>query len=71
MDINSVTVFYDYEQKNKCHVVSVLNDEPIVQIVYKFFGKHRRKWFYEIISKDRFFLNLEYNLWGFSAERKA
>lgn len=34
----------------KCHVVVVLNDEPTPMVVYRWYGKRKQWWHYEISS---------------------
>jgi len=36
--------------KYKCHVVALLLDEPKPQIVWKYYGKHKQWWHYQIES---------------------
>lgn len=54
--------FYQKHDPRKYHIVAIIN-EPKVQIVYKYFGIHRKYWHYEIIWEYTFNLNFESGYW--------
>lgn len=69
MEIGIGTVFY-CEHGYKNHIVSILDNEPSPQIVYKYYGKHRQYWHYSIVSKYSFDSYMEIGLWTFRRKKK-
>lgn len=47
-DLNVGETFY--YRNYKYHVVSIINEKPYPQIVYKYYGKYKQWWHYEIES---------------------
>jgi hypothetical protein len=41
-------VFYKKNDKRKYHVVTILDKERTLHIVYKYYGIHKQWWHYEI-----------------------
>ena len=52
IELKQNSVFY-YENR-KCYIVTHLENEKNPQIVYKFYGKYKQWWHYEIIDSDSF-----------------
>ena len=44
-------VFYDMH-KRKCHVISSVEDGQETIILFKWWGKRNKRWFYKAITKD-------------------
>jgi hypothetical protein len=56
--------FYNHQDHYKHHIVLLLLNEPIPQIIYKYFGKHKRWWHYQIESMYGFNLMWESKLYA-------
>ena len=59
-------VFYKKYDRNKYHIVAIL-DEPEKQIVYKFYGIHKRWWHYDI--KSEYSMNHAFEIGLYSKKR--
>lgn len=46
--------FYKKRDDRKYHIVNIFIDKDVELIVYKFFGKHKRWWHYEIEEYETF-----------------
>ena len=56
----------DYKRNPyKHHIVAILKDENETQVVYKYFGKHKRWWHYEIMSLTNFEYGFEIGLYSY------
>ena len=50
MDIKCGDTFHRKGREYKYHIVKILNQEEEPQIVYKYYGKHKQWWHYEVES---------------------
>ena len=55
--------FKNNKFKVKCHIVGFLKEEKIPQIIWKYFGKRKQWWHYQIESMYAFDLSLQYKLY--------
>ncbi len=55
--------FYKKNDSYKYHIVTILEDEG--QIVYKYFGKYKQWWHYEIEDFDNFQIYFKIGLYYF------
>jgi len=67
MDINKETIFYrdNLTHIHKCHVVMMLENEENPQVVFKYFGKYKQWWHYEIESMFSFNLCIDNGRYAF------
>lgn len=56
-------VFYQLNDELKYHIVAILNNEPRVQVVFKYFGINKKWWHYEIESLRAMQSNFECGLY--------
>lgn len=52
-----------YDKEYKYHIISVLALEKNAQIVYKYYGKHKQWWHYEIMSFKTFIFRLQHEMY--------
>lgn len=54
----------------KYHVVAILQNEPIPQVVLKHFGRHKQWWHYEVESEEGMQYAFEIGLYYFKNHKK-
>lgn len=59
--INNLKIFYD--KSYKYHVVSIINDGKRKLIVFRYYGKHKQWWHYEIMELWHIENMFEAGLW--------
>ena len=45
--------FYEKQYLYKYHLVAIVDDKPDKQIVFKYYGRHKQWWHYEIVPLYR------------------
>ena len=69
--ISNKKSFYMKNDKRKYHIVIILNDKQENQIIYKFFGIHKRYWHYEIESLYSFNSRVHCGLYSFKKIKRG
>jgi hypothetical protein len=63
------SVFYEINEDYKYHVINIFKDNDSNIIVFKYYGKHKQWWHYEVIELWKFNMRIKHEIYYFKDKK--